>query len=67
MFGILATEKSSRWLLGKSIKFAVKLIYFFEYYQIFLRKFFIILSLWLVKYGFSAKERKQNVNYYRVL
>lgn len=28
MFGILATEKSSRWLLGKSIKFAVKLIYF---------------------------------------
>ena len=45
MFGILATEKSSRWLLGKSIKFAVKLIYFFEYYQIFLRIFFIILSL----------------------
>ena len=30
MFGILATEKSSRWLLGKSIKFAVKLIYFPE-------------------------------------
>jgi len=45
MFGILATEKSSCWLLGKSIKFGVKLIYFFEYYQIFLRKFFIILSL----------------------
>ena len=67
MFGILATEKSSCWLLGKSMKCAGKLIYVLEYYQIFLRKGFRILSLYTVKGGFSAKERKQNVNYYRVL
>ena len=67
MFGILATEKSSCWLLGKSIKFGVKLIYFFEYYQIFLRKIFIILSLWVVKCGFSGRETKGNVNCYRIL
>lgn len=56
MFGILATEKSSCWLLGKSIKFAVKLIYFFEYYQIFLRNFFYNFKFIACKVRFF-KER----------
>jgi len=43
MFGILATEKSSRWLLGKSIKFAVKLKQYFDNCKFFCNYFTIIL------------------------
>ncbi len=40
MFGILATEKSSCWLLGKSIKFAVKLKQYFDNCKFFLQLFY---------------------------